>query len=83
MSDKARLHMCTAFRNACKAIYFFGFYEDGTAGVFKVVPSAYNIEKSLEDVPVGKEVCAEGKLGAARAFAAYVNSSHVLAETII
>lgn len=83
MSDKARLHMCTMLKNACKAIYFFGFYDDGTAGVFKVVPSAYNLEKSLDDIPTGKEVCSEGKLAAARAFAAYVNSSHILAETII
>jgi hypothetical protein len=83
MSDKARLHMCTALKNACKAIYFFGFYDDHTAGVFKVVPSAYNLEKDLDGIPTGKEVCSEGKIAAARAFAAYINSNHVLVETVI
>lgn len=83
MSDKARLHMCSALKNACKAIYFFGFYDDNTAGVFKVVPTVYSVERNLEEIPTGKEVCSEGKLAAARAFAAYINSAHIAAETII
>lgn len=82
MSDKARLHMCSSLKNACKAIYFFGFYDDGTAGVYKVIPGNYNLERSLDEIPSGKEVCAEGKLAAARAYSAHINSSNILPEII-
>lgn len=75
MSSKSRLHLYAEMKNACQAIYFFGFNEkDGNCSITHIVPGTYNVEKTLENIPSGKEIPEEGKLAAAKAFALYVSS---------
>jgi len=82
MSDKSRLHVCAEMKNACQAIYFFGFNEDdGNCSITRIVPGTYNIEKTLENIPSGKEVPEEGRLAAAKAFALQVSSSQPVPTT--
>jgi len=73
MSDKSRLHICTEMRNACLAIYFFGFDEDGSdCSITRIVPGNDNLEKTLENIPAGKESLEKGRFAAAKAFASTV-----------
>jgi len=75
MSDKSRLHMCAELKNACQAIYFFGFNEDeGSCNITRVVPGTHDLEKTLENIPDGKEIPKEGKFAAAKAFALQVST---------